>query len=560
MKFLKGWFKDTLPGAPIKALALLRLDGDMYESTVNALANPYPKVGMLLTPHRIFSAVGLIIFILIFTKLGLAHNLGIWLLLPVLVAGYVLLCVISVPVAVAFFITSIQLIAQASMAHPGVSVFGILSVVVLAALLIIRWREGLLAEFSRLRWPLLLPSILLAIVFAIGFFGAVQSPDTVTTLHYVFLSHWLVYIALGILACARLAELKIFLIAFSLLHVVTIFPLPMDFYPYFLEKIYYECVPMGLHSMDGWERLGTRFGSVNRSHVGYLAAMASLISLSLAHHQGGRLRNMFYLWSLLAVVVLFLAGSKGPVLGWVIGVFIVMRFADKQEWVKSLLAVGVIASAIGVSALMGYSPVPCGTVKLYTADVQRSYDTRVDLLQGVLNRASDDKRVSLNEGAVETYSRDLSAKIAPEQWLHVLLGDGFGTAARRIGPDTGSTLAHYLEQTLAEAGSHNLFIDLLVDTGWVGLVLFLLALSILIIGFVRPLLRHDFPDRRLVMAAMGSTGMVVLIMLLLTTSTYREYLGAFLIGLLMGSAVYMSQRHPPFPDASHSASNTTGES
>ncbi len=142
----------------------------------------------------------------------------------------------------------------------------------------------------------------------------------------------------------------------------------------------------------------------------------------------------------------------------------------------------------------------------------------------------------------------------------MLLGDGFGTAERRIDPDTGSTVGHYTKQELALATSHNLFIDLLVDTGWVGLVLFLLALSILIIGFVRPLLRHDFPDRRLVMAAMGSTGMVVLIMLLLTTSTYREYLGAFLIGLLMGSAVYMSQRHPPFPDASHSASNTTGES
>lgn len=81
-----------------------------------------------------------------------------------------------------------------------------------------------------------------------------------------------------------------------------------------------------------------------------------------------------------------------------------------------------------------------------------------------------------------------------------------------------------------------------------GLVLFVLALSILIIGFVRPLLRQDFPDRRLVMAAMGSAFTVSLIMLLLTSSTYREYLGAFLIGLLMGSAVYMSQRHPPFPD------------
>lgn len=101
-------------------------------------------------------------------------------------------------------------------------------------------------------------------------------------------------------------------------------------------------------TLDGWARLGTRVGGVNRSLVGYLAAMVSLISLSLAHHQRGRLRNMFYLWSLFAVVVPFLAGSKGPVLGWVIGVFIVMRF------VKSLVVVGVIASAIGVSTLAGY--------------------------------------------------------------------------------------------------------------------------------------------------------------------------------------------------------------
>ncbi len=46
VKFLKGWFKDTLPGAPIKALALLRLDGDMYESTMDALVNLYPKLSI----------------------------------------------------------------------------------------------------------------------------------------------------------------------------------------------------------------------------------------------------------------------------------------------------------------------------------------------------------------------------------------------------------------------------------------------------------------------------------------------------------------------------------
>lgn len=42
--FLKGWFKDTLPNAPIKKLALLRLDGDMYGSTMDALVNLYPKL------------------------------------------------------------------------------------------------------------------------------------------------------------------------------------------------------------------------------------------------------------------------------------------------------------------------------------------------------------------------------------------------------------------------------------------------------------------------------------------------------------------------------------
>jgi hypothetical protein len=44
VKFLKGWFKDTLPTAPIAQLALMRLDGDMYESTIDALTHLYPKL------------------------------------------------------------------------------------------------------------------------------------------------------------------------------------------------------------------------------------------------------------------------------------------------------------------------------------------------------------------------------------------------------------------------------------------------------------------------------------------------------------------------------------
>jgi O-methyltransferase len=44
VRFLKGWFRDTLPSAPIHSLALLRLDGDLYESTMDALNNLYHRL------------------------------------------------------------------------------------------------------------------------------------------------------------------------------------------------------------------------------------------------------------------------------------------------------------------------------------------------------------------------------------------------------------------------------------------------------------------------------------------------------------------------------------
>jgi hypothetical protein len=42
--FLKGWFRDTLPDAPIASLAVMRLDGDLYESTMDALVNLYGRL------------------------------------------------------------------------------------------------------------------------------------------------------------------------------------------------------------------------------------------------------------------------------------------------------------------------------------------------------------------------------------------------------------------------------------------------------------------------------------------------------------------------------------
>ena len=42
--FLKGLFADTLPKLPNRAFALIRLDGDMYGSTMSALVNLYDRV------------------------------------------------------------------------------------------------------------------------------------------------------------------------------------------------------------------------------------------------------------------------------------------------------------------------------------------------------------------------------------------------------------------------------------------------------------------------------------------------------------------------------------
>jgi hypothetical protein len=42
--FLRGFFRDTLPSAPIGQIAVLRLDGDMYESTLVALESLYPRL------------------------------------------------------------------------------------------------------------------------------------------------------------------------------------------------------------------------------------------------------------------------------------------------------------------------------------------------------------------------------------------------------------------------------------------------------------------------------------------------------------------------------------
>jgi predicted O-methyltransferase YrrM len=44
VRFLPGWFCDSLPDAPVEQLAVLRLDGDLYESQRDVLVSMEPRV------------------------------------------------------------------------------------------------------------------------------------------------------------------------------------------------------------------------------------------------------------------------------------------------------------------------------------------------------------------------------------------------------------------------------------------------------------------------------------------------------------------------------------
>jgi O-methyltransferase len=44
VRFLPGWFADTLPGAPVERLAILRVDADLYQSTREVLEALYDRV------------------------------------------------------------------------------------------------------------------------------------------------------------------------------------------------------------------------------------------------------------------------------------------------------------------------------------------------------------------------------------------------------------------------------------------------------------------------------------------------------------------------------------
>lgn len=46
VRFVEGWFRDTLPGLSGETWSVVRLDGDLYESTIDGLRHLYPQLSV----------------------------------------------------------------------------------------------------------------------------------------------------------------------------------------------------------------------------------------------------------------------------------------------------------------------------------------------------------------------------------------------------------------------------------------------------------------------------------------------------------------------------------
>jgi len=224
-----------------------------------------------------------------------------------------------------------------------------------------------------------------------------------------------------------------------------------------------------------------------------------------------RTRSLLYVWSMLAGVVVFLAGSKGPVLAWVLATAVVLFFADAIAWRKILVAAGLIMAMMGFAESLGLPVLPCGTMKQYLC-----------LTHSVASRLAEIQRLPAT--GVASPEREVAAN-----WF----GYGFGASTRVFDADSG--------QVKIQSGTLNLFLDLYVELGVIGLSLFLVAVGMLLYHFFRLLCAIPPPEGRALFAAASAVAVVLTVKLMVSAETHTEDLAALVIGLSVGSSVSVPQ-------------------
>lgn len=453
-----------------------------------------------------------------FAKLGASSPIQLWLVLIPIIFSIIGITLLSPAIATALVFMSHNLIGQITMNHPGVLVQVFPAMSLLVALLFVRRIEikHNLYYWKNIRlesWALLAILIVFLIGFSNGVFTqlSLSSLTKITDLFkashggtvdyypYVFLSRWGVFILFGALCCRGVAELKTFLLALAVLVTSQLIAIPLETY-----KQAYSDVCMG-NTGDGLQAL-----NINRAYLGYLLSISSFILITFALYEKKRIAILYYISAITAMCFCVLAGSKGAYLALLLSVIFLISFNVKKFALKFLI-LGFLAMSLG--AFFTFSLGCHNSYKYFTrsykATAVSSVSVRSDLAKGVYQKTSN----------VQIYK--------------ILFGSGLGSSIVTM-PITFLKPNNQLATIIMGSGSHNLFLDFLVDLGILGVGIFITSSLVLVFCFYKNVLffKNDFMG-----TLMGGILVILLVYSLLATAPSMATIQALFLGVLFGVGI-----------------------
>lgn len=456
---------------------------------------------------------------LFFAKLGADSSISLWVVLPPITLAVVCLTLLSPPVATAMVFMGHNLIGQISMSHPGVLVQVFPAGVLILSLLYVRRKEF---SGGRIHWKAMRPEtwgvIAIVAIFVIGFiYGILAQVDTASfkmvanlfkASHggsreyypYVFMSRWGVFITIGALCCRGADELKTFFLAISVFVTTQLMAVPFDMYQWVLSDMCFNRLNYtGLQALN-----------VNRAYLGYLLASASFIMLAFAVYESKR--AIAFLYYLVASIFLFLciiAGSKGPVAA----ISLAMLFLFIRGGRKMMFKL----AAYGLSFAILSAVLP----RLYGCDGG---------LQSIFKSS-----ITTTQSSISVRTDLAKAEFKKTEESHNLFGGGLGSSLALTESTFLDPITNKPRIIMSSSGSHNLFLDLYVDLGAIGLSIFLLGLSVLVFFFFKN--THQEMEGHLLATLMGGVLLILLVYSALATAPSMATIQALFLGILFGVGI-----------------------
>lgn len=334
--------------------------------------------------------------------------------------------------------------------------------------------------------------ILLFLLFILRLFSVLYSPEKIDSLKFLaffgvvvffYVITKYIYLKGGVEFVKRSVSLYVMLSFF--MSVVSL----IQFFAFKLYKIKFGAI----WDIPGHNpRIGSTFWDVN--HFGAFVASAIPISLVLAFTKKGYLRLFYIFNSLFLCFVLYLTESRSAWLGFAVAMFIAFLLLSFKGYKKYAL---ILFTSVGILLviLLSYFELQYGSVvKKY----KQFMHTRLD---------SFDTHFILVRGAYEAYS------------ANPIFGEGYGTFNDAFRKTSFAEEYFFREKSLVDSRvpSHSIWGEVIAETGFLGLSVYLLIFFTVILLLFRSFMRNSISNSLL------SLGFLSSILVLLVSGIFYTY-------------------------------------